>query len=344
MTMGVDYDNMYERRRGFVNNNGIAGELKRDEDDRVFDFDQYAQLEWRFAPRWRVSTGLRHNRVAFDSKDYFITGASNPDDSGSAIFKKTNPMLGVLYQWSDSVNLYANAGQGFETPTFAELAYRPDGSPGLNFSLRPSVSRSSEAGIKAFVTPTARVNAALFRIRAYDEIVTGLSPAPGRNTFMNANLTTRDGLELSVDNDLGYGVHAYLAYSYIDARFVDYVNFSGTNLAGKRIPGVPQTTIYGELKWRPLKDLVTALEARRVSSIAVNDENADTAEAYTVANWRIGLEQGGRGWRLQEFLRIDNLFDKTYAGSVIVNANGGAYFEPAPRRNYIIGLNARFEF
>jgi iron complex outermembrane receptor protein len=107
---------------------------------------------------------------------------------------------------------------------------------------------------------------------------------------------------------------------------------------------VPQTTIYGELKWRPLKDLVTALEARRVSSIAVNDENADTAEAYTVANWRIGLEQGGRGWRLQEFLRIDNLFDKTYAGSVIVNANGGAFFEPAPRRNYIIGLNARFEF
>ena len=344
MTMGVDYDNMYERRRGFVNNNGIAGELKRDEDDRVFDFDQYAQLEWQFAPRWRVSTGLRHNRVAFDSKDYFITGTSNPDDSGSAIFKKTNPMLGMLYQWSDSVNLYANAGQGFETPTFAELAYRPDGSPGLNFSLRPSVSRSSEAGIKAFVTPTARVNAALFRIRAYDEIVTGPSPAPGRNTFMNANLTTRDGLELSVDNDLGYGVHAYLAYSYIDARFVDYVNFSGTNLAGKRIPGVPQTTIYGELKWRPLNDLVTALEARRVSSIAVNDENADTAEAYTVANWRIGLEQGGRGWRLQEFLRIDNLFDKTYAGSVIVNANGGAYFEPAPRRNYIIGLNARFEF
>jgi iron complex outermembrane receptor protein len=344
ITMGVDYDNMYERRRGFVNNNGIAGELKRDEDDRVFDFDQYVQFEWQFAPRWRVSTGLRHNRVAFDSKDYYITDPSNPDDSGAITFEKTNPMLGVLYQWSDSVNLYANAGQGFETPTFAELAYRPDGSPGLNFSLRPSVSRSSEAGIKAFITPMARVNAALFRIRAYDEIVTGPSPAPGRNTFTNANLTTRDGFELSVDNDLGNGVNVYFAYSYIDASFADYVNFSGTNLSGKRIPGVPRTTLYGEINWRPLTGLVTALEARRVSSIAVNDDNDDAAEAYTVANWRIGLEQKGSGWRLQEFLRIDNLFDKIYIGSVIVNANGGAYFEPAPRRNYSIGLNARFEF
>lgn len=344
ITMGVDYDNMYERRRGFVNNNGIAGELKRDEDDRVFDFDQYVQFEWQIAPRWRVSTGLRHNRVAFDSKDYFITGPSNPDDSGGATFEKTNPMLGVLYHWSDSVNLYANAGQGFETPTFAELAYRPDGIPGLNFSLRPSVSRSSEAGVKAFVTPTTRMNAALFRIRAYDEIVTGPSPTPGRNTFMNANLTMRDGFELSIENDLGKSVQAYLAYSYIDARFVDYVNFSGISLAGKKIPGVPKTTLFGELKWRPLKDLVTALEVRRVSSIAVNDDNTDSAEAYTVANWRIGLNQKGRGWKLQEFLRIDNMFDKNYSGSVIVNANGGAFFEPAPQRNYTIGLNANFEF
>ncbi len=341
VTVGIDYDAMSERRRGFVNDNGVAGGLKRDEDDRVFNFDQYAQLEWNLAPRWIVSAGLRHSRVVFDSKDRFITGSANPDDSGNASYEKTNPMLGVLYRWSETVNLYANAGQGFETPTFSELAYRPDGSPGLNFSLRPGVSRSAEAGIKALVTPTTRVNAAVFRIRAHDEIVAGPSPAPGRNSFLNANLTARDGFEVSVDSHPGHGVHAYLAYAYIDARFVDYVNFSGTSLAGKPLPGVPRTTLYGELKWRPRTGWVTALEARRVSSISVNDDNTDATEAHTVASWRIGLEQKGDGWRLQKFLRIDNLFDKTYAGSVIVNASGGAYFEPAPRRDYTIGLNAR---
>lgn len=344
VTLGVDYDAMAERRRGFVNNNGVAGSLKRDEDDRVFNFDQYAQIEWNLAPRWIVSAGLRHSRVVFDSKDHFITGPSNPDDSGNASYEKTNPMLGALYRWSDAVNLYANAGQGFETPTFSELAYRPDGNPGLNFALRPSVSRNAEAGIKAFVTPTTRVNAAVFRIRARDEIVAGPAPAPGRNSFLNANLTARDGFEASVDSQLGHGVHAYLAYSYIDARFVDYVNFSGASLAGKPIPGVPRTTFYGELKWQPRAGWVTALEVRRISAIPVNDDNTDAAEAYTLAHWRIGLEQKGGSWRLQQFLRVDNLFDKTHTGSVIVNASGGAYFEPAPRRYYTIGVNARFRF
>lgn len=340
-TAGVDYDNQVERRRGFSNNNGVAGSLVRDEDDRVHNIDQYAQLEWLPTERWSVSAGLRHNRVAFDSRDHFL---SNSDDSGSAAFEKTNPMAGVLYHLSDAVNLYANAGQSFETPTFAELAYRPDGVVGLNFALKPSVSRSLETGIKAFVTPNTRFNAALFRIRARDEIVTGPTPSPGRNTFMNADLTARDGLELSVDSDLERGFKAYASYTLISARFVNYINFSGANLTGKVIPGVPRSTLYVELSWRPWTGLVTTLDVRRVSAISVNDANSDAAEAYTLANWRIGFEQAGGGWRLQEFLRIDNLFDRAYSGSVIVNASGSSYFEPAQRRGLTAGMNARLTF
>ena len=249
-TAGIDYDNQAERRRGFVNNNGVAGALKRDEDDRVYNFDQYAQLEWQPSERWTVSAGLRRNHVRFYSTDHYITGAPNPDDSGSAHFEKTNPMAGVLYHLSETTNMHLNAGQGFETPSFAELAYRPDGSSGLNFALKPSVSRSLEAGIKSFVTSATRLNAAIFRIRTANEIVTGPTPSAGRNTYMNADLTARDGLELSLDSDLGAGVKAYAAYTYINARFSDYVNFAGASLSGKLIPGVPQAALHAELRWR----------------------------------------------------------------------------------------------
>lgn len=343
LTLGADHNDMAERRRGFVNDNGVAGDLRRDEDDRVYDLDQYMQLEWKLAPRWNVSAGLRHSRVVFDSKDHYITGPSNPDDSGSAVYEKTNPMLGWLYAWRETVNFYLNAGQGFETPTFAELAYRPDGSAGLNFALRPGVSRNVEAGVKAYADPTTRVNAALFRIRTRDEIVAGPSPAPGRLAFMNAPRTARDGLELSVDSHLGHDVQAYLAFTYLDARFEDYVNFSGANLSGKPIPGIPRTTLYGELRWRLFPGMLMVLEARRHSATPVDDANTDTAAAYTVVNWRIGWEKTGRGWRVGPYLRIDNLLDKNYIGSVIVNANNGAYFEPAPRRHYTLGLQAHLE-
>jgi iron complex outermembrane receptor protein len=147
-TSGFDYDRMAENRRGYINNNGLAGALKRNEDDVVTNSDVFGQLEWKFAPRWSLITGLRYSRVAFNSKDYFIT-PGNPDDSGSISFSKTTPVAGVMFQASPTVHLYGNVGRGFETPTFAELAYRPGGATGLNFALTPSTSLHKEVGVKA---------------------------------------------------------------------------------------------------------------------------------------------------------------------------------------------------
>ena len=286
---------------------------------------------------------MRRSRVVFESEDHYVTGPSNPDDSGRAVYARTNPVFGVLYAWRETVNLYLNAGQGFETPSFTELAYRPDGSAGLNFALRPAVSRHVETGLKAYAGPDTRINAALFRVRTEDEIVSGPAAAPGRATFRNAERTARDGMELSLEHRFGPELDVYFAGTLLDARFEDYVSFSGTDLSGRALPGVPRTMLHGELRWRLRSNVRTVLEARRVGAIPVDDANSDTAAAYTVINGRIGWEKTGRGWRVEPFLRLDNLLDKNYIGSVIVNANNGAYFEPVPRRQYTLGLQARFE-
>ena len=81
-SVGVDYERQKERRTGFINNFGVAGALKRNEDDTVTSTDVYAQLEWQFAPRWNLLAGVRHSRVEFESIDYFIA-PGNPNDSGS---------------------------------------------------------------------------------------------------------------------------------------------------------------------------------------------------------------------------------------------------------------------
>ena len=39
------------------------------------------------------------------------------------------------------------------------------------------------------------------------------------------------------------------------------------------------------------------------------------------------------------FLRIDNMLDARYIGSVIVNEANGRYFEPAPGRSWLVGLD-----
>ena len=249
ITIGLDYDRMQENRKGFVNNNGFTGALRRNEDDTVYNFDQYIQAEWRFVPRWRVSGGVRHSTVKFDSRDFFIV-AGNPNDSGNVSYSSTSPVVGLLYELTPAVNLYAAAGRGFETPTFAELAYRPDGSPGLNFNLRASKSRNYEVGAKAFLGQAARVNLAVFETETKDEIVTALNVG-GRSSFTNAGKTRRVGLELAADASFGAGFTGYLAWTYIDAEFKEYSNvFTGQNLSGRKLPGVPKHSLYAELAWR----------------------------------------------------------------------------------------------
>jgi iron complex outermembrane receptor protein len=55
VSVGADHDRLEERRRGFVNDFGQQGALRRDEDDEVSNSDAYIQAEWFLDPRWVLS-------------------------------------------------------------------------------------------------------------------------------------------------------------------------------------------------------------------------------------------------------------------------------------------------
>jgi iron complex outermembrane receptor protein len=345
LTAGVAYDRQHERRRGFVNNSGNLGDLRRDEDDTVSNRDVYAQAEWHVLPAVSVLGGARYSDVRFGSLDHFIV-QGNPDDSGNRAFTHTSPVAGVAWHVGDDVNVYANYGEGFETPTFAELAYSNSGT-GLNFALQPSVNRSGEIGLKAKLAARQRVSLAAFKIDTDDEIVTDTASG-GRTTYRNAGKTRRHGVEASWTGELGRGFSAYASATYLSARFASDI-VSGTSPvvpSGSRLPGVPASSAYAELSWVPDVPwgFSTALELQYANKVYVNDRNSDAAPSYTVANLRAGLTQETAGWTLSEFVRVNNLADRNYVGSVIVGDANGRFFEPAPGRNYLVGVsvNARF--
>ncbi|MBQ1762071.1 MAG: TonB-dependent receptor [Aquincola sp.] len=343
ITVGLAYDRMREHRQGFVNTAGTAGALRRDEDDTVNSFDQFIIGSWQVAPAWKLTGGLRHSVVRFESKDRFITGA-NPDDSGSARYSATSPVLGVLHQLSPDLHLFASLGRGFETPTFAELAYRTGSQPGLNFDLQAAKSRNYEAGVKARLGGNVRASAVLFRADTRNEVVSAGSSG-GRTVYANAGKTRREGIELSMDATLPAGFNATLAYTNTRAEYRDLVTPAGADLSGKRIPGVPRQVLYGELGWRHLASgFSSAAEVRGASRLIANDTNTAQAPGYVATALRAGFEQRIGAWKLTQFARVDNLFDKDYVGSVIVNETNQRFFEPAPGRTWALGVTGNYSF
>lgn len=358
-TAGLYADDLQEHRQGFQNfwgaaasptAVGVMGVRRRDEDNRVRSFDQYAQALWE-GDRFSVTAGMRHSQVKFSSQDHFIAGA-NGDDSGAVKYSATTPVLGLVWHASDAMNLYASLGRGFETPTSNELSYRADGQPGLNFGLQPAKSRQWELGVKAEPAGAWRVNAALFQARTSDEIVVATN-AGGRSTFQNAAETLRRGFELAVAGGWSGAWSTYAALTWLDASYetgFTCVSASCTApdnqvAAGNRIPGIPRFTAYAELAWKHKPwGLETALELRHIGSMAVDDRNTDATSAASVFALRASLTQVRNRWTFREFVRVDNLADRTYVGSVIVNDANRRYFEPAPGRTWLLGANATYAF
>jgi iron complex outermembrane recepter protein len=356
---GLSYDRMEEHRLGWQNFSGatlgVQGALRRDEDNRVWNLDPYLQAVWNFAPRWTLTAGVRRSTVRFSSDDQFIVGV-NGDDSGQVGYGATLPVAGLMYAWSPQLHLYAALGRGFETPTFNELAYRPDGTAGLNFALQPSRSDNLELGIKGHSSAGERLrtewSAALFQTSTQDEIVTQTNVG-GRSTFQNAGATRRRGLELSWSAALAPAWQFQLSQSWLDARYRDA--FAACNAipcavpnqfipAGNRIPGTAQSVSAAEIAWLPPRGWRAGAELRHSSQVYVNDTNTEAAPSFTTLAVSAGYVFDVRGWALSASARIDNVLDRRYAGSVIVNEGNGRFFEPAPGRSYVLKLAGTYAF
>ena len=363
LTAGYSYGRMEDDRQDVNATSGVmltanASNLNRLETNIATNSDKYIQGQWSATDKWDIHAGVRRTKVNLKVDDKFDSSygtyvAGTPstykfrDSSGNLTFEKTTPVIGTTWKVSPELNLYANYGKGFETPNLIEIAYdNVTQGTGPNLDIKPSTSDNYELGMKAFVNENSRINIALFRTNTDKEIVVSESGAYA--TYKNAGKTKRQGLEVSADMQLPHNFGFYGAYTYLDAKFdSDFVSASNKTVeSGNYIPGTYRNQVYGELSWRePKLGFFAALEGRYNSKVYVNDVNSDNAHSYAIFNLRTGFQQNVSNWRFSEFLRLENITDKDYMGSVRVNDyTNQRYFEAAPGVNWMLGVNANYRF
>ncbi|HAV5588490.1 TPA: TonB-dependent receptor [Acinetobacter baumannii] len=347
LSVGVALDAMDEDRKGFENFNadgiyGVKGNLRRDEDNTLWNIDPYLQASWQFLPTWRLDTGVRYSNVHYKSEDNYL---SNGDDSGKTDYDKVLPSVALSWQILPELMAYVSYAKGFETPTFTEMAYRPDGQSGFNFDLTASTSDTYETGLKS-QNQLGDFTLAVFQTKTKDDIVSA-GNSNGRSTFRNADKTLREGLEFAWNKKLWRDLIATASYSYLDATFDADIPALG-NIAqissGNAIPGIAKNQAYASLAWQPSHGLYGGVDVQYMDKVYVNDTNSDAAPSYSVTSANVGYAWVIGDWKVNSFARVDNLFDKKYAGSVIVNDGNSRYFEPADGRNWSAGLRVIKQF
>lgn len=349
LVAGVALDRMVEDRKGYNNydnesNFGVKGALRRNENNTLWNLDPYVQASWQFLPTWHLDTGLRYSNVHYESEDHYIID-KNGDDSGSTDYQKLLPSVALGWEISPELYAYASYGKGFETPTFTEMAYPTLATSGINFDLKPASSDTYELGVKS-QNAFGLFTLAVFNTVTKNDIVPDDANA-GRNTFRNAEQTLRQGAELAWQHQLWQDLKLSASYSYLDATFDADIAATTTKPLiekGTYIPGIAKNQAFTRIAWQPEQGFQAGLEARYMDKIYVDDINSDTAPSYTVMAANVGYLWVNRDWKVNSYARVDNLFDRNYVGSVIVNDSNSRFFEPADGRNFSVGMSVTKAF
>lgn len=338
--IGAEVEVQRDDRRNFANNAGANGALTLEQFETVVGTSLFARAGTRLR-RLDMQAALRWDRIGFKADDRLIA-AGERDESGSRTLQMLSPSLGLRLPLREPssrsisrVDAFGSISAFIETPTTTELANRPDGAGGFNPELDPTRGWTSEFGLEGQLGARTGWEAVVFRTWLRDELVPFEVPAdPGRTFFRNAARSSHEGIELAVRTLLPGDLGLRMAWTSVNARFDEG---QGEAIVGNRIPGraphrFEARLTHDEGPVRGLVDLVWS------DAIPTNDANTGEAPGW----WRLDLRGGpapveAGGWRLHPWFEVGNLLDEQYVGSVVVNAFGGRWFEPAPGRSFAIG-------
>jgi iron complex outermembrane recepter protein len=340
LTAGFDAQWQHDDRANYANDAGVPGSVASlDQLERVASVGPFVQSALALAPGVTATLGLRYDRIGFHVHDRLVT-ATNPDDSGDRLMHAWSGSGGLTWRLDRGVTAYANIGSSFETPTTTELANRPDTAGGFNPTLAPQTATSYEIGVRGTAADRVHYSLAVYQAAVRGELIAFEEPtSPGRTFYRNAGQSRHRGVELGAGMTLRPGWSVDASWTCSDFRYTRYT-VDAHVLDGRRLPGIPPQWANLVLHAHPVGQPAWAeLELQHASGYLVDDTLAARTSPWTTAALRAGWNARIGGAPVSPFVAVNNLFDRRYVSSVVINAARGRYFEPAPGRNFYLGVS-----
>jgi iron complex outermembrane receptor protein len=121
---------------------------------------------------------------------------------------------------------------------------------------------------------------------------------------------------------------------YVFKEFIEN-NF---NYKGNKIPGIPNDIFTLSIEHKTKNELFLNLNFKNIGTIYANNSNTIKIDKFNTFNFKIGKEFKLSRSIVYPYLIISNVFDKKYFDNIRINAFGGRYYEPAPKRTIFGGI------
>ena len=320
--IGIETAQQADQRDRYLNLKGAQGSLSFSQLESFDSFGFYILDEIRWE-KVLLRTSLRYDDLRL--------GADTVSEDQT--YQVLNPSVGLSYEVASQQRLFANFSSSFETPALSELSANPNGAEGLNLELEPARALNYELGWKGLWAKT-RMEANVFFIKSTNEILPyELEAFPGRAFYRNAGATQRWGVEV-------FGSYQWEKWELQASMTQAQYRFAENDtLKDTTLPGIPNSQFFLQLGYTSLENWQFQLTGEHIGSLY-----ADTANAVQIEAFQKVRLQGGKTTALGElelnlFAGINNLFDVRYFDNIRLNAFGGRYYEPAPGRNFFVGLS-----
>jgi iron complex outermembrane receptor protein len=252
----------------------------------------YLQDQIEFSNQWKLLIGGRYDLVSNESETLF-----NNTDEPVVTDGAFSPRIGLVYQPSDTVSLYASYSRSFVQTT----SFTPDQ------IFEPTRGTQYEVGIKTDLLDR-RLSATL---AAYQITKTNVVTADPNNPFLSIQTGEQQsqGIELDVAGEILPGWRVIASYAYTDAEITKDKTFA----VGNRLFNVPYNqaslwTTY-EIQQGDLKGLGFGL-----GLFYIGERQGDLANSFELDDYlRTDAALYYRRDGFRAALNIRNLFDTDYA-------------------------------
>lgn len=334
-----DWDEFENLWRDNNENGSLKGEQVTRNKEFRSQWNAFGTLLLPVSEQFFVQFGLNFNKTEYDYRDLFNIGMGNKNAERD--FKAiVLPSLNLNYRPSENYEIYANFSRGFSNPGL-EQTLNPDRV--INPDIAQETGTNYELGASLYLDERRFQTRIVIYQMNIKNLLVAERISEDRTVWDNAGKTRHRGLEVGLSYNWNisknFQISPFVNYTLTNHSFTEFID-EGDDFSGNPLTGVPKQRRTAGIQARFFDNFYLNTTHQHVSEIPLNNAADLNSDPFTVFNTRLGYQKKiSEHFTLGFDFGINNLFDKVYAQSVLINTQGFGgseprYFYPGDERNY----------